>query len=33
MGVVIGLANVAGLILGGVLIQADLFGLAWHSNR
>jgi MFS family permease len=33
MGVVIGLANVAGLILGGVLIQADLFGLAWQSNR
>ena len=30
MGVVIGLANVAGLILGGVLIQADLFGLAWR---
>jgi EmrB/QacA subfamily drug resistance transporter len=30
MGVVIGLANVGGLILGGVLIQADLFGLAWR---
>ena len=28
MGVAIGLANVAGLVLGGVLIQADLFGLA-----
>ena len=27
MGVAIGLANVAGLILGGVLIQTDLFGL------
>ncbi len=31
MGVAIGLANVAGLILGGVLIQADLFGLAWRT--
>jgi MFS family permease len=30
MGVAIGLANVAGLVLGGVLIQADLFGLAWR---
>jgi MFS family permease len=30
MGLAIGLANVAGLILGGVLIQADLFGLAWR---
>ena len=30
MGVAIGLANVAGLILGGVLIQADLFGLGWR---
>jgi EmrB/QacA subfamily drug resistance transporter len=30
MGVVIGLANVAGLILGGVLVQADLFGLGWR---
>jgi MFS family permease len=30
MGAVIGLANVAGLILGGALIQADLFGLAWR---
>jgi MFS family permease len=33
MGVVIGLANVAGLILGGVLIQADLFGLACHGGE
>jgi MFS family permease len=31
MGLAIGLANVAGLILGGVLIQADLFGLAWRT--
>jgi len=31
MGVAIGLANVAGLVLGGVLIQADLFGLAWRT--
>jgi len=30
MGVAIGLANVAGLILGGVLVQADLFGLGWR---
>jgi len=30
MGVAIGLANVAGLVLGGVLIQAALFGLAWR---
>ena len=30
MGLAIGLANVAGLILGGVLIQTDLFGLAWR---
>jgi EmrB/QacA subfamily drug resistance transporter len=30
MGAAIGLANVAGLILGGVLIQADLLGLAWR---
>jgi len=30
MGAVIGLAYVAGLILGGVLVQADLFGLAWR---
>jgi MFS family permease len=30
MGVAIGLANVAGLVLGGFLIQADLFGLAWR---
>jgi MFS family permease len=30
MGVAIGLASVAGLVLGGVLIQADLFGLAWR---
>jgi EmrB/QacA subfamily drug resistance transporter len=30
MGVAIGLANVAGLILGGVLIKADLFGLGWR---
>lgn len=31
MGAVIGLANVAGLILGGILIQADLFGVAWRT--
>jgi EmrB/QacA subfamily drug resistance transporter len=30
MGVAIGFANVAGLILGGVLVQADLFGLGWR---
>jgi EmrB/QacA subfamily drug resistance transporter len=30
IGVAIGLANVAGLILGGVLVQADLFGLGWR---
>ncbi|MEH2486444.1 MFS transporter [Bradyrhizobium sp. AZCC 2230] len=30
MGVAIGLANVAGLILGGVLIQTDLFDLGWR---
>jgi EmrB/QacA subfamily drug resistance transporter len=30
MGVAIGLANVAGLIRGGVLLQADLFGLGWR---
>jgi EmrB/QacA subfamily drug resistance transporter len=31
MGVVIGLGNVIGQILGGVLVQADLFGLSWRS--
>jgi EmrB/QacA subfamily drug resistance transporter len=31
MGVAIGLANVAGLILGGALIQADPFGLTWRT--
>ena len=30
MGVAIGLANVAGLILGGLLVQADLFGFGWR---
>jgi EmrB/QacA subfamily drug resistance transporter len=30
MGVAIGLANVAGLILGGILVHADLFGLGWR---
>jgi MFS family permease len=31
MGVVIGLGNVIGQILGGVLVQADLFGLSWRT--
>jgi EmrB/QacA subfamily drug resistance transporter len=31
MGVVIGLGNVIGQILGGVLVQADLFGLSWRA--
>jgi MFS family permease len=31
MGVVIGLANVIGQILGGLLVQADLFGLSWRA--
>lgn len=31
MGVIIGLANVIGQILGGVLVQADLFGLSWRT--
>ncbi|SEC99064.1 MFS transporter [Bradyrhizobium erythrophlei] len=30
MGMAIGLANVTGLVLGGVIIHADLFGLAWR---
>ena len=31
MGVVIGLGYVVGQILGGVLVQADLFGLSWRT--
>jgi EmrB/QacA subfamily drug resistance transporter len=31
MGVVIGLGNVIGQILGGVLVQANLFGLSWRA--
>jgi EmrB/QacA subfamily drug resistance transporter len=31
MGVVIGMANVIGQILGGVLVQVDLFGLSWRA--
>jgi MFS family permease len=31
MGVVIGLANVIGQILGGIMVQADLFGLSWRA--
>jgi len=31
MGVVIGLGNVIGQILGGVLVQADLYGLSWRA--
>jgi MFS family permease len=31
MGVVIGLGNVIGQILGGILVQADLFGLSWRA--
>jgi hypothetical protein len=30
MGVVLGLANVCGQIVGGVLLQADRLGLAWR---
>jgi EmrB/QacA subfamily drug resistance transporter len=30
MGVVIGIANVIGLVAGGLLLQADLLGLAWR---
>jgi EmrB/QacA subfamily drug resistance transporter len=30
MGVVLGLGNVCGQILGGMLLQADLLGLAWR---
>ena len=30
MGVVLGLANVSGQIVGGLLLQADLLGLAWR---
>jgi EmrB/QacA subfamily drug resistance transporter len=30
MGVVLGLGNVCGLIVGGLLLQADLLGLAWR---
>ena len=29
MGVVIGVANVSGLVAGGLLQQADMLGLAW----
>jgi EmrB/QacA subfamily drug resistance transporter len=31
MGVVIGLGYVVGQILGGILVQADLFGLSWRT--
>jgi EmrB/QacA subfamily drug resistance transporter len=30
MGVVLGLGNVCGQIVGGILLQADLWGLAWR---
>jgi EmrB/QacA subfamily drug resistance transporter len=30
MGVVVGLASVAGQILGGMIVQADLWGLTWR---
>ncbi|HEX6958350.1 MAG TPA: MFS transporter [Ferrovibrio sp.] len=30
LGVVIGLSSVAGQLLGGLLVEADLFGLAWR---
>jgi EmrB/QacA subfamily drug resistance transporter len=30
MGVVIGVANVSGLVAGGLLLQADMLGLAWR---
>jgi EmrB/QacA subfamily drug resistance transporter len=30
MGVVIGIANASGLVAGGLLLQADLLGLAWR---
>ena len=32
MGVVIGLGYVVGQILGGVLVQADLFGFSWCNS-
>jgi MFS family permease len=33
MGVVIGLGYVVGQILGGVMVQADLFGLSWRTVK